>query len=78
MVSNRNIDSSKEYVLIARGVEAKSKTKKQDALENAIDKVVDKYEGEYIMNCRIYVKRNGKKIKVNGDVYGIKKDTTNN
>lgn len=78
MVSNRNIDSNTEYVLIERGVESKSKTKKQDALEQAIDKAVNKYEGEYLMNCRIYVKKNGRKIKVVGDVWGVKPDTVSN
>ena len=70
MVSNRNIDSSKEYVLVARHVEAKANARGQDALEKAIDKAVESVYGEYMMNVQIYVKRNGGKVKVVGDVYG--------
>ena len=72
MVSNRNIDSKKEYILIQRNAKGKARKKKGDALEQAIDNTTEAYKGEYLMNAKIYVKRNGKKIKVEGDVWGIK------
>lgn len=72
MISNRNIDSSKEYVLLERNVEAKAKVKKGDALERAVDQATEVYQGEYLMNAKVYLKRNGKRIKVIGDVYGIR------
>ena len=50
--------------------------KKDDALELAIDNATEKYEGEYLMNVKVYVKGNGKKIKVEGDVYGLKSAAT--
>lgn len=77
MVSNRNIDSGKEYVLIERNVESVVKTKKEDALERAIDAVTEEHEGEYLMNVKIFVKGNGKKIKVIGDVWGVKSVAVN-
>ena len=72
MISNRNVDSGKEYVLIQRNVEGKAKMKKNDALERAIDEATEEYNGEYMMNIKVYVKNNGKKIKVEGDVWGLK------
>ncbi len=73
MISNRNIDSSKEYDLLAREVKGIARRGKgSDALERALDKVTVEHKGEYLMNAKIYVKNNGKKIKVVGDVYGIK------
>ena len=78
MISNRNIDSSKEYVLIQRNVEGKAKMKKGDALERAIDVATEDYNGEYLMNVKVYVKNNGKKIKVIGDVWGDKSSQNNN
>ena len=77
MVSIRNVDSSKKYVLIKRNVEFKAKTKHDDALERAIDKATKTYEGEYMMNVKIYVKGNGKIIKIDGDVWGFKSTTVN-
>jgi len=72
MISNRNVDSGKEYVLIQRNVEGKAKMKKNDALERAIDAATEEFNGEYLMNVKVYVKDNGKKIKVEGDVWGLK------
>lgn len=77
MVSNRNIDSGKEYVLIQRNVEGKAKTKKNDALERAIEASTGVENGEYLMNVKIYVKSNGKKIKVKGDLWGLKSTKVN-
>ncbi|RFC53241.1 hypothetical protein [Brumimicrobium aurantiacum] len=72
MVANKNVDSSKEYVLVAQNVEGKSKTKKGDPLESAIDAVVAEHKGNHLMNAKIFIKNNGKKVKVIGDVYGDK------
>lgn len=73
MISNRNIDNSKDYVELRREVIAKSRLKRKDALESAIDKATEQVEGgEYLMNVKIYVKGNGKKVKIVGDVWGIK------
>lgn len=74
VVSNQNYDTNAEYVLVARDVEAKSKTKKGDPLESVIDKVVSDHKGNHLRNAKIYVKRNGKKIKIIGDVYANKKN----
>jgi len=73
VVSNGNFDSAAEYVLVARSVEGKAKTKKGDPLESAIDKVVMENNGDHLRNVKIYVKNNGAKIKVIGDVYADKR-----
>lgn len=70
MISNRNVDSSKKYVLIERNVQGKARIKKDDALERALDNATEKHKGEYLANAKIYVKDNGKWIKVEGDVWG--------
>lgn len=72
MISNRNIDSSKEYVLIQRDAEGKAKAEQDDALEQAIDITTSKYGGEYLMNVKIYVNGNASKVKIEGDVWGLK------
>ncbi len=72
LIANRNIDKSEDYVLLVRNVEGVARMKNQDALENAVDVLTEKYKGEYIMNAKIYVKDNGKKIKIEGDVWGTK------
>ena len=77
MISNRNIDSSEDYVLIQRNAEGKAKMKKDDALELAIDNATEAYNGEYLMNVKVHVKNNGKKIKVEGDVWGLKSTQVN-
>ena len=76
MISNRNVDSDKEYVVLQRNGQGIAKMKKDDALELAIDNATEKYNGEYLMNVKVYVKGNGKKIKVEGDVYGFKSEAT--
>ncbi|MEJ6777830.1 MAG: hypothetical protein QNK85_11015 [Crocinitomicaceae bacterium] len=76
MISNRNVDSGKEYIVLQRNGQGVAKMKKDDALELAIDNATEKYEGEYLMNVKVYVKGNGKKIKVEGDVYGLKSAAT--
>ena len=69
-VSNRNLDESKNYILLNRDVESIAKTN-SDAMEQAIDNLTKKYEGEFIRNAKIYVRSNGKKVKIIGDVWGV-------
>lgn len=68
-VSNRNLDDSKKYVLLNREVEGIADAD-SDALEQAMDDLTKKYEGEFIRNAKIFVKSNGKKVKIIGDVWG--------
>lgn len=77
MISNRNVDSGKDYVLIQRNAEGVAKMKKDDALELAVDAATEEYRGEYLMNVKVYVKNNGKKIKIEGDVWGVKSTQVN-
>ena len=71
MISTRNVDSKMDYVLIAKDVKAVAKAKKGDPLESAIDKAVKNYPtGEFMKNVIISVSKNGKKVKVVGDVWG--------
>lgn len=76
MISNRNVDSSKEYVLIERNAVGKARAKRNDALERAIDAVTEKHNGEYLANVKVYVLSNGNQIKVEGDVWGLKSEVT--
>lgn len=69
-ISNRNLDDSKKYALLNRDVEGVADAD-SDAMEQAIDNLTKKYEGEFIRNAKIYVKSNGKKVKVIGDVWGV-------
>jgi len=77
LVSNQNYDSSAEYVLVARNVEGKSKARKGDPLESAIDNLVAEHKGNHLRNVKIFVKKNGEVIKVIGDVYADKKNAIN-
>ena len=69
-ISNRNLDDSKNYILLNREVEGIADAD-SDAMEQAIDNLTKKYEGEFLRNAKIYVNSNGKKVKVIGDVWGI-------
>lgn len=75
-ISNRNIDDSQKYVLTKREVQAVAKAE-NDALEQAVDNITKKYEGEFLRNVKVYVKSNGKKVKIIGDVWGIQKTNVN-
>lgn len=75
-ISNRNLDDSKNYVLISRDVEAVADAG-SDAMEQAVDNLTKQYEGEFLRNAKIFVKNNGKKVKVVGDVWGIQNANTN-
>jgi hypothetical protein len=72
LISNHNMNLMSDYVLIQRNVDGVAKTMKKDALERAIEEATETWEVEFIMNCKVYVKSNGNKIKVVGDVWGKK------
>lgn len=73
LLSNRNYDKSQNYVLLARDVEVKEKTKKNDVLERLVDKATATVPGgENLQNVTLWVSLSGKKMKLRGDVYGIK------
>jgi len=72
MASNRNVESSVNYVLKEKYVIAKGKSKTGDALEVALDNAVKKIDGgEFMKNVKISVKNNGRKVKVEGDFGGL-------
>lgn len=75
-ISNRNIDNSQQYVLLERDVESVAKSEK-DALEQAVDNMTKEHNGEFLRNVKIYVKSNGKKVRVVGDVWGIQNTNVN-
>lgn len=75
-IGNRNVDDSKKYSLLTREVEAIASAD-SDALEQAVDNLTKKYEGEFLRNVKVYVKSNGKKVKVIGDVWGTQNTTVN-
>jgi hypothetical protein len=74
MVSTRNVDSDmSDYVLLSKEIKGVAKTKKEDALEVAIDNAVKKLPtGEFMKNAIFYVSSTGKRIKVVGDIWGYK------
>lgn len=75
-ISNRNLDDSQKYVLLEREVESIASSD-NDALEQAVDNMTKEHEGEFLRNAKIYVKSNGKKVKVIGDVWGIQNTIVN-
>ncbi|MFC6268817.1 hypothetical protein [Frigoriflavimonas asaccharolytica] len=75
-ISNRNVDDSKKYTLLTREVEAVAEAD-NDALEQAVDNLTKKYEGEFLRNVKIYVKSNGKQVKIIGDVWGTQNTLIN-
>ena len=75
-IGNRNVDDSKKYTLLTREVEAKAEAD-SDALEQAVDNLTQKYQGEFLRNVKVYVKSNGKKVKVVGDVWGTQNTLIN-
>jgi hypothetical protein len=73
MMANRSVDCNKDYILLQRNAEGKIKASKgNDLLDRVVDETTEKYNGEYLMNVKIFVKGNGKKIKIIGDVWGDK------
>ena len=75
-IGNRNVDDSKKYVLLTREVQSIAEAD-ADALEQAVDNLTKKYEGEFLRNVKIYVKDNGRKIKIIGDVWGTQNTLIN-
>ena len=75
-IGNRNVDDSKKYVLLTREVQSIAEAD-ADAMEQAVDNLTKKYEGEFLRNVKIYVKDNGKKIKIIGDVWGTQNTLIN-
>ena len=75
-IGNRNVDDSKKYTLLTREVEAVAEAD-SDAMEQAVDNLTKKYEGEFLRNVKVYVKSNGKKVKVVGDVWGTQNTLIN-
>lgn len=72
VVSTRNYETQNNYVLLKRDVMAKAKSKRGDALDQAIDNATSSINGgEYLRNVKIYIKPSGRKIKVVADVWGI-------
>ena len=72
MVSARNVDTSKPYAVVARNVVGVAKVKENDAMEQALNNAVLKHPGgEYMMNVVVYIKDGGRKVKVQGDVWGV-------
>jgi hypothetical protein len=75
-IGNRNVDDSKKYTLLTREVEAVAEAD-ADAMEQAVDNLTKKYEGEFLRNVKVYVKDNGKKVKIIGDVWGTQNTLIN-
>ncbi len=76
VAATRNVDSKTDYVLLKKDVKGKAKTKKDNALEIAIDKAVEDFPtGEFMKNAVFSVSLSGKKIKVVGDVWGTPAQT---
>ena len=72
MISTRNVDSKTDYKLIEKYVVGKARSNSGNALQIAIDNAVKSVpEGEFLRNVRISIKQNGRKVKVEGDVWGI-------
>jgi hypothetical protein len=71
MVSNRNVSLSENYIMLGKQVQGKGKEDNHNALENALHDAVSKYpSGEFMMNVKIMVRKDGQKVKVIGDVMG--------
>lgn len=73
LLSNRNYDKSQNYELLKQDVQVKVKTKKDDVIERAVDKATSSVPGgEHLQNVTLWVSPSGKKLKLQGDVYGIR------
>jgi hypothetical protein len=71
VLANGNVDTDPSIVKLKSQAQAIVKTKKNDPLEQAVDDAVHSVEGgEYLKNVTVYFKKNGRKVKVVGDVYG--------
>ncbi len=71
MIATRNIDTKTEYKLIQKYVVGKAPYSAGRALEEAIDRAVKKCpDGEFLRNIKVYTKNFGRRVKVEGDVWG--------
>lgn len=75
MVASRNVEPTKAYTLIERDVEAVINNQDGNGMPMLLDKICADYRGEFVANAKLFVKSNGKKIKIVGDVWG---DAVNN
>lgn len=72
MISTRNVDSKTDYKLIKKYATGKAKSKERQALKLAIENCVKtEKDGEFLKNVKVFIKNNGKKVKVEGDVWGL-------
>ncbi len=71
-ISTRNLDDSKEYILIRRDVQEITDVE-EDPMTEAIDRIMTYYNGEFLRNVKVYASTNKKqqKFKIIGDVWGI-------
>lgn len=73
MISNRNVDKSVNYALIATYAGGSPKELKKSralTIEEALDKTVKKIPGgEYLMNAKLYLIK-GEYFAIEGDVWG--------
>lgn len=71
VLANGNTENYNSAQKLSSSSEAVVKIKVQDPLEECVDKVVKSVSGgEFLKSAVVYVKKNGRKIKVVGDVYG--------
>lgn len=75
MISNRNIESSGNYVLIKRYVGGSKKEIKKfraKTIEQALDNTIKSTDGgEFMKNVKVY-QINKKRFAVEGDIWGLK------
>lgn len=72
MISTRNVDSKADYKLIKKYAVGKAKSKDNQALKVAIENCVKtEKDGEFLKNVKIFIKNNGRKVKVEGDIWGV-------
>lgn len=71
MLSTRNVDPSQPGELLARGNQVTVKTRHANAMNEATDRLSAQHPGgEYIMNAVLYLRKDGKKLRMEGDVWG--------
>ena len=75
--STRNIDSKENYVLIKKYCKGKGYSKNGTSMDEAINRCIKNCpdslgSGEYLKNVSVYIRSNGKRCKVIGDVWGTK------
>lgn len=72
MISTRNVDSKTDYKLLRKYATGKAKAKDNQALKLAIENCVKtEKDGEFLKNVKVFIKNNGRKVKVEGDIWGV-------